>query len=142
MILYLDTSALVKLYVRERGSAQVRSLVSAAKAVATSMVAYAEARAAFARLRRERPVSTRRHRERVAQLNRDWNRYAVIELTAAVARNAGELAELQGLRGFDAIHLASAQWLSSAQGDEVLFQAFDRRLAAGAESAGLAVASR
>jgi predicted nucleic acid-binding protein len=141
LILYLDTSALVKLYVRERGSAKVRRLVTAARAVATSIVAYAEARAAFARLRRERPVSLKRHDERVAQLNRDWDRFAVIELSSALARNAGDLAEQRGFRGFDAIHLASAQWLRSAQPDEVLFQAFDRRLAAGAESAGLAVAS-
>ena len=57
MILYLDTSALVKLYVRERGSAQVRAHVNNADVIATSVVAYAEARAAFARLRRERPAS-------------------------------------------------------------------------------------
>ena len=50
MILYLDTSALVKLYVREHGSAAVRALVERADVVATSVVAYAEARAAFARL--------------------------------------------------------------------------------------------
>jgi predicted nucleic acid-binding protein len=57
LILYLDTSALVKLYARERGSADVRRQVTDAEAVATSVVAYAEARAAFARLLRERPVS-------------------------------------------------------------------------------------
>ena len=49
LILYLDTSALVKLYVRERGSARVRAQVGKADAIATSVVAYAEARAAFAR---------------------------------------------------------------------------------------------
>ncbi|MGH8694308.1 MAG: PIN domain-containing protein [Burkholderiales bacterium] len=65
MILYLDTSALVKLYVREQGSAQVRAHVNKADVIATSVVAYAEARAAFARLRRERPASGKRHRERV-----------------------------------------------------------------------------
>jgi predicted nucleic acid-binding protein len=142
LILYLDTSALVKLYVRERGTSQVRRLVGAARAVATSIVAYAEARAAFARLRRESPVSLRKHRQRVAQLNRDWGRYAVVELSAGVALNSGDLAERHGLRGFDAIHLASAHWLRSAQPDDVLFQAFDRRLTAGAESSGLAVRSR
>lgn len=137
MILYLDTSALVKLYVRERGSAQVRTRVNKVDVVATSVVAYAEARAAFARLRRERPASGRRHRERVAQLDRDWDRYAVVELTSAVVRSAGDLAEQHDLRGFDAIHLASALWLKSAQSDELAFVVFDRRLAAGAKSAGL-----
>lgn len=139
MILYLDTSALVKLYVRERGSAQVRRHVNEAGVVATSVVAYAEARAAFARLLRERPASGNRHRERVGQLDHDWQRYAVVELISAVARNAGELAEQHGLRGFDAIHLASALWLKAAHTDELVFAAFDRKLTAGAKSAGLTI---
>ena len=75
------------------GSAQVRSQVNAADVIATSVVAYAEARPAFARLRRERPASGKRHRERVGQLDRDLDWYAVVELTSAVARSAGELAK-------------------------------------------------
>lgn len=53
MILYLDTSSLVKLYVAELGSAQVRQMVVRAGVVATSVVAFPEARSAFARLARE-----------------------------------------------------------------------------------------
>lgn len=49
MICYLDTSTLVKVYVREQGSEAVRNLVDAASVVATSKVAYPEARAALAR---------------------------------------------------------------------------------------------
>lgn len=139
MILYLDTSALVKLYVRERGSAEVRAQVDKADAIATSVVAYVEARAAFARLRRERPASGKRHHERVGQLDRDWDRYALIELTAAVVRSAGELAEQHSLRGFDAIHLASALWMKSVHTGDLAFAAFDRALTAGAQAAGLTI---
>ena len=53
MTLYVDTSSLVKLYVTEAGSDVVRQLVGGANLVATSVVAYAETRAALARLRRE-----------------------------------------------------------------------------------------
>lgn len=141
LILYLDTSALVKLYVREKGSAAVARQLGAADAISTSMVAWAEARAAFARLLRERPSSRTRHRQRVAQLARDWESYAVVELTAAVAHNAGELAERHGLRGFDAIHLASALWLKSTYAGDLAFMAFDVRLSAAAAAAGLAIAS-
>lgn len=140
MILYLDTSALVKLYVRERGSAQTRRQANRAHAIATSVVAYAEARAAFGRLLRERPASGRRHRGRIADLDRDWIRYLRVELTQAVAHSAGELAERHGLRGFDAIHLASALWLKSIDTGELLFAAFDQRLLAGAQAAGLVIA--
>ena len=63
-----------------------------------------------------------------------------IELTTTVGRNAGELAERHGLRGFDAIHLASALWLKSVHSGELLFAAFDRRIALAAAAAGLTVA--
>lgn len=139
MILYFDTSALVKLYVREGGSLVIRRQAGKADAIATSVVAYAEARAAFARLRREKPRSGKRHRERVGQLDRDWDRYVLVELSAAVARSAGELADTHGLRGFDAIHLASALWLKSAYSGDLAFAAFDRKLTAAAASAGLTV---
>jgi predicted nucleic acid-binding protein len=53
LILYLDTSALVKLYVEEAGTGEVATRVDEATIVATCRVAYAQARAAFARHRRE-----------------------------------------------------------------------------------------
>jgi len=56
--LYLDTSALVKLYVAEEGSALVRETVQRVETVAASGIAYVEARAAFSR-RRGRGISPR-----------------------------------------------------------------------------------
>ena len=111
-----------------------------ADAVATSAAAYAEARASFARLLRERPSGRKPHRRRVEQLDHDWSRYAVVELTPAVARSAGDIAEQYGLRGFDAIHLASALWLESAYGGDLAFMAFDLRLTAAAKAAGMTLA--
>ena len=57
MILYLDTSALVKLYVEEPNSEEVRSAVDGAVAVAVSEVSYTEARSALARREREGSLS-------------------------------------------------------------------------------------
>ena len=62
MILYLDTSALVKLYVPETDSAMIKQLVDAAEMPSTSRIAYAEARPAFARKRREQAVTLRDYR--------------------------------------------------------------------------------
>jgi predicted nucleic acid-binding protein len=58
--LYLDTSSLIKLYVAEAGADLVRKLVDDAAVVATSVITYAETRAALARLRRERELSSSR----------------------------------------------------------------------------------
>ena len=140
MILYLDTSALVKLYVREWGSTEVVAAVGEAEAVAASAVAYAEMRAAFARLLREGMTTRERHEARLAAFNGDWENCMRIDLLPGVARSAGDIAEIYALRGFDAIHLASALWLRDRAGAGLRFMAFDRRLAVAARAAGLAVA--
>jgi predicted nucleic acid-binding protein len=139
LIGYLDTSALVKLFVLEEGSKAVDDIASRADALATSVVAYAEARASFARLLREGLTTARRHRERVAKLNQDWEDYVRIELTPALSRSSGETAEVYALRGFDSIHLASALSLRGRIGIPLVFAAFDERLRSAAASAGLAV---
>ena len=108
LILYLDTSALVKLYAEEAGTETVEQAVDEAEAVTTSAIAYAEARAALARKRRENVFSPEQHREAVEALDEDWEALIKSEVTEDVVREAGDLAEEHALRGFDAIHLASA----------------------------------
>jgi len=108
LILYLDTSALVKLYAEEEGTETVELAVDEAEAVATSVVAYAEARAALARKLREDVFSPEEHSEAVEALGEDWESVYKPEVTEDLVRAAGDLAEAHALRGFDAIHLASA----------------------------------
>ena len=139
MILYLDTSALVKLYVREAGTTALRSLAAKAGALATSVVAYAETRAAFARLKHSGVSSDTAHHQRLQQLDRDWDALVRVELTPDVLRSAGDLAEIYHLRGFDSIHLASALWLKTRVSEPVDFAVFDQRLGTAASKAGLTV---
>lgn len=108
MILYLDTSALVKLYALEEGRDLVEQAVDEATVPTTSSVAYAEARASLARKHREGVFSDDELREAVAALDVDWRTFETLAVTENVARLAGGLAERHSLRGFDAIHLASA----------------------------------
>ncbi|HZB84559.1 MAG TPA: type II toxin-antitoxin system VapC family toxin [Rubrobacteraceae bacterium] len=127
MTLYLDTSALVKLYVTEEGREAVIRAVEEASRVATSTVAYAEARAALARRNREGAISNEEHRQIVSALDEGWESYDRLAVSNAVARRAGSIAERYALRGFDAIHLPSAVRLR--QGFENLrFLAFDSQL--------------
>jgi predicted nucleic acid-binding protein len=105
LILYLDTSALVKLYAE-------------AEAVATSVVAYAEVRAALARKLREGAFSFEEHREAVEALDEDWKALDTPEATDDLVRRAGGLAEEHALRGFDAIHLASALLVREAYSEQ------------------------
>jgi len=127
--LYLDTSSLVKLYVTEAGSDVVRQLVGEANVVATSAVAYAEARAALARLRREGALSASKFTSAKREFGEQWPTYLTLEATDSVCRAAGELAEKYSLRGFDSIHLASfAEVARRAGTDNTRFSSFDERL--------------
>jgi uncharacterized protein len=137
--LYLDTSALVKLYVDEDGSSIVREWVENAEIVATSIVAIAEARAAFARRRREKRILPAEHTRLIREFESDWDRYLVLEATNTLIRRAGELTESHGLRAYDAIHLASAQVLREKVSQSVCFASWDARLMAAARKEGLEV---
>lgn len=135
MILYLDTSSLVKLYLDEIGSADVRRQVAEANVVATSVVAYPEARSAFARLAREGLLTPEELSEVHSAFHRDWSSFLRVGVLVRVYQHAGDLAEGHGLRGFDAIHLASFLEVAAQAGDEpVAFSAFDARLNAAAEA--------
>ncbi len=136
--LYLDTSALIKLYVEEAGADRVEGAVERAEIVATSVVAYAEARAALARRHRENDFTASEYQGIVSELDASWQGYERLGVTEGLAREAGELAEEHALRGFDAVHLASALRLAQ-RFPSSSFLAFDERLTAAAERTWLSV---
>jgi uncharacterized protein len=128
LIVYLDTSSLIKLYVEEEGSGRVRELVERAEVVATSVVAYAEARAALARQRRAGGLTAAGYDRAKNDFERDWPRYLTIDVNEAVYRRAGDLAEEHHLRGFDSLHLASYLSLFRDGARQMRFSAFDEAL--------------
>jgi len=135
MTLYLDTSSLVKLYVAETGADAVRELVAQAAVVATSVIAYAEARSAFARLRRERSLTPSAFASLKRALDNDWSSYLTLDVTGVVSRAAGDLAERYGLRGYDSVPLASFIEVARCAGPgEARFSSFDDRLNQAARS--------
>jgi predicted nucleic acid-binding protein len=137
--LYLDTSALVKLYVEEDGSSLVRKWIGDTDTVATSIIAYVEARAAFARRRREKRISSAAHAGIVKDFEADWDRYVVLEATQPLIKQAGKLAETHALRGYDAIHLVSAKIFREKLSEPVYFASSDARLVLAARKEGLEV---
>jgi predicted nucleic acid-binding protein len=139
VILYLDTSALVKLYIDEPGRERVEIAVRDAERTATARVTYTEARAAFARQRRERAVTGRDLRMLVRALDEDWASLTIVEVTEALVRAAGNLAERHALRAYDALQLAAAVQLH-AEGGTVAFCSFDARLSRAAQRQHLALA--
>ncbi len=136
-LVYFDSSAFVKLVVEEEGSDLAAEMWDGCDAALSSRLAYPEVRAALAASGRNQDLDE----DELAAAEEAWEEYWAAtrpaELTAAVERDAGELASLHSLRGADAIHLASAL----AIGDpELIFAAWDQRLHAGAQAAHLRVA--
>ena len=139
MIAYVDTSALVKLYVSEVGSPEVREKVDRADSLATSLVTYVEVRAAIARRVREGDVSREAQDGLLSTLEADWEHYAGVGVSDPLCRFAAELCDRHPLRGVDALHLASALTVKARGGEPVLFLCFDERLRRAAQAEGLLI---
>jgi len=138
LAVYLDTSALVKLYAEEEERELVFEAVDSSEAVATSTVAYAEASSALARRYRKGNMSEGGYRRAAERLKREWSSYERLAVSDRVAYSAGELAHKYALRGFDAVHLASALYFAQ-RFEELSFLAFDARLVTAAKSASMSV---
>lgn len=123
---YFDTSALIKRFVAEKGSPLVNSLLTHQGVTAT--IAYAEIYAGLARKRREGHISQRSYALVCRQVELDWPGYIKVELHDDVLALARDLIQRHPLRGFDAIHLASALSLQTGLSEEITFVAADERL--------------
>ena len=133
-MIYLDTSALIKRFVNEKGSALAGSLVQGKGSVATAKIAYAEIFAGLTRKLREGNVSKTQYALACRQFERDWHAYLRVELGDDVLLLARDLIQRHPLRGYDAVHLASALRLKIALGEEITFAAADERLLKAAEA--------
>lgn len=136
MILFADTSALIKLYIEETGSAAMAERARSVR-LALSALAYAEVHATFARRLREALLTEDEYRELVARFEHDWQGVIVVALRPALLGRIPRLVKEHPLRGADAVHLASALTLQEA-GLETAFAVADGRLAEAAAKEGLA----
>jgi predicted nucleic acid-binding protein len=133
-VIYLDTSALIKRFVNEKGSALVQSIVHRRGTIATAKIAYAEIFAGLTRKLREGRVSRSEYDLTCRQFESDWQAYLRVELQDQILLLARDLIQRHPLRGFDAVHLASAVSLKSALSEEITFAAADERLLRAAQA--------
>lgn len=140
MILFCDTSALIKLYLSEPESDALLAEAAAASAVAVCRIAWAEAFAAMARRAREVPADAAVLDEARRRLQTHWPRYLVIEVTQQVVELAGDYADTFALRGYDSVQLAAARTAQEATSEELRFACFDARLRKAAKVLGMGLA--
>ena len=140
MILYLDTSSLLKLYVDEQHSPAVRDWAVAAQMLATSRVTYPGARwRRWLAATGWATSATRRcagHWRRSNASGRPWRP------SSSTKDSHAELALSYALRGPDAIQFAAAPTVAEAAGVTLVeFSTFDRQLSQAAQAQGLRVLS-
>lgn len=139
MILYCDSSALVKLYVDEPGSEEVQAAVHASEAVATCRISWAEIHAALSRRARDAPADAGTVQQAKQAFANDWPRLILIEVSQSVVERAGEYADTFALRGYDSVQLAAAMVASETAGVMLGFACFDVRLNRAAKVLGLEI---
>jgi uncharacterized protein len=101
--------------VEESGSFDARDAWASASRRVSSRLLYVEARSALAAARRARRLSPRGHREAKAVVELLWDAIEPMEIDEELVCSAGELAEDHRLRGYDAVHLASAVAVADAE---------------------------
>jgi len=137
LILFCDSSALVKFYVQEDGSDQMQLMAKRVKMVAAARITYAEAMAALSRRGRESPVDGPSIGLAKQSLTADWDKYVLVEITQDLLVLAADLAETFALRGYDSVQLAAARTLQQSAGQVLRFACFDQRLSRAAGVLGM-----
>ena len=137
MILYLDTSSLVKLYLPEADSEKIKTLVVDSTSVVTSRIACPEFYSALTRRHNCNEITRRDYERLCTAFTDDWGRMYALDFDEI---EAGRLVCKHGLRGADAIHLASAMQLAkSGELLEIVFSSADRKLNEAAKAEGFAL---
>jgi predicted nucleic acid-binding protein len=92
----------------EEGSELVAELWGTRHGAASSILSYPEGRAALAAARRAGRLSTAAHHRARREFESLQRELVLLGIDAPLAHEAGRLAEELALRGYDAVHLASA----------------------------------
>lgn len=137
MITYFDTSSLVPALIAEDAAAQCAAMWEAADQRVTSRVTFVEATAAIARAERSSGINADIAQQARRTLDAMWARMHVIEFSENLMHSAAGCATRFGLRGYDAVHCASAMLVS---GIDMVAVSGDQELLAVWLDAGMAVA--
>lgn len=139
MIIYLDTSTLLKQYIQEAGSKEVGKLLASAVGTGTSLLTYAEMASAISRAVRMKLVSADEAQTTWEDFLMDWELLVRLDVSGQITKRAAALAWEHGLRGYDAVHFASALTWQETIEMPVTLATYDRELWLAAQKTGMEV---
>jgi uncharacterized protein len=108
MLIFIDTSSLVKRYVEEHGSPSVDSFFSDGNEIGISAVTPLEMRSALNRKLRENTISADTYERALGYFNSDTGSFAIVPFSHVVVEKAAGLIDAHGSRTLDAIQIGSA----------------------------------
>jgi hypothetical protein len=123
---YFDTSAVVKRYVLEPGSPQVRSLLRRYDFL-SSAITPLEILSALSRRKRTREISEKNFTTAIRRISNDRRSWELIELTPFVLYRAEKIIPETPMRTLDALHIASALAFQASAGLRIPFVTGDHR---------------
>ena len=139
MIIYLDTSALLKQYIQESGSEEVIELLGTANSSGTNLLAYVEMASAITRAVRLKLIPADEAQTTWKDFLVDWELLVRLDVSGQITKRAAALAWEHGLRGYDALHFASALTWQDAIDMPVTLATYDRELWSAAQKTGMNV---
>lgn len=107
MVLFFDTSALIKRYVVENGTEAVEKLLGKSKKILVSSFTKLESCSTARRLLQEKRYSEEEYRTLLNEIELDFNYYTLIRYDENVEVIAKEVIDLHQLKTLDALQLAS-----------------------------------
>ena len=137
MNLYFDTSALIKRYIHEPGTENVRAWIRTANNMATGLLTRAETTAGLTRLQNRGIITQGDYWQALEQFRLDWSSYHRIAINEELVVRADLLACQHSLRGYDAGHLAAALIWQEALMLPVTLATYDQELASAGRKSGL-----
>ena len=138
-IIYLDTSALLKHYIGEAGTENVKRWILQAEGIGSAAITYTEIASAMARTVRNGYISPAEGQQAWKAFQQDWPFIAQQTISTQLVERSASLAWKYRLRGYDSIHLAAAMIWQDALTAPVTLATFDRELWQAAQDAGLDV---
>ena len=139
---YLDTSALIKLYIEEEGTARVIGVTEGADAhdVVILDIARVESRSAIRRRERESDISRAEANRILSRMEDDISSFFLVQpSSSAVLEEAARLVDRYSLRALDALQLAGCLVFQRDAPGPVTFVCADAPLCRAAESERLAI---
>ena len=126
--IYIDTSAYLKIFLKEKGSDKVRKLVKENSLLASAILT-SECFSAFSRRRQGKEINDKTFDSLVNRVKKDLPYIEIVRLTDDVLRRTEELLLQSTVRTLDAVHVASALLFQESTGIALTFVTSDKKQA-------------